>query len=140
MDNNEIAETLHGLSEFMKIKESIEGLHAGNELDKRFATEILGMKYSPLVQKVVVSGKKSIETHYSLANGQPAFLPKISRDNNLAVMLLQDMNRNFDFEYRDGVFKVPFEDKALFTGQTLGEALIKTILFENEIKKSGVQL
>lgn len=140
MENKELVATLRGLSTAIEIKNEISELKAGHLLDERFAIEILGFKKSGLVTEVTLPSGEKVATHYSLPDGKPALLPPISRDENLAAMLLKDMNQNFAFEFRDGKFKVPFEDKAAFETDSLGEGIQKSLLFGKAILEAGVTL
>lgn len=111
-------------------KKEINELNVGAELDEKVAIEVLGFKKSGLVQEMTLPNGKTTTTNYMLENGQPAIIPPLTQDNNLAIILLQDMNKDLKFEFSKGLFKASFDDEMAFKGSTMGEVIGKTLLFE----------
>lgn len=141
MENNSLLTEITKLKDFIEIKEQINRFEVGDELDEEFALAFLGMDYVGEPREVEIAPGSSVETNYvSSETGDPLFLPNLSTDENLVVMYLKEVGQNFEFELREGKFKVPYEDKAIFEGYTLGEAVMKALLFGKAIEESEVSL
>ena len=124
MNNKQLLQEVLNLKGFIEIKERISEMTVGQELDEAFAIEFLDMEYVEETQEVEISSSNKLETNYvSTETEKPVFLPNVSTDNNLAVMVLKDLQQDFNFEYRENKFNVPYSDMAVFEGHTLGEAL-----------------
>ena len=140
MNNKQLLQEVLNLKGFIEIKERISEMTVGQELDEAFAIEFLDMEYVEETQEVEISSSNKLETNYvSTETEKPVFLPNVSTDNNLAVMVLKDLQQDFNFEYRENKFNVPYSDMAVFEGHTIGEAVMKALLFGRAIEAAGIK-